>query len=79
MPTGKKLTVNCHTKRAGYVQVGLVGVPGRSVDDCERIFGDHLNAPVTWKSESAINTPVGWPIHVHIKMRSAKLFALEWQ
>ena len=51
MPASKKLTVNCHTKRAGYVQVGLVGVPGRSVDDCERNFGDHLNAPVTWESE----------------------------
>lgn len=61
------------------MQVVLVGVPGRSVDDCDRIFGDHSAVPVTWKGEPDINTPVGWPVYIHVRMRSAKLFALGWE
>ena len=79
MPASGRLSVNVNTKRAGYVQVGLVGVPGRSVDDCNRIIGDQLDASVTWKGEADIQSPVGVPIYMHFKLRSAKLFAFEWR
>ncbi len=77
-PAGRELKLNVRTRRAGEVRVGLVGVPGRSVEDCDPIFGDGLAMPVHWKGQTDIGSKEDKGITLHFKLRAAELFGFEW-
>lgn len=78
LPAGRRLRVNVRTARAGFVRLGVVGAGGRSVDDCTPIVGNEMEKPVHWHGEDDIGAAVGQPVVLHIKMRAAELFAIEW-
>lgn len=78
-PAGRKLKLNVRTRRSGYVRVGLAGVPGRSADDCDPVFGDKPAQVVGWKGVTDIGAPEGAQVTLHFKLRSAELFGLEWE
>jgi len=79
VPPGREIRLNCRTPLAGEIRVGVEGMEGRSVDDCDPIFGDSLSAPVHWRGQSDIGCPEGQPVTLHFKMRAAELFAFEWK
>jgi hypothetical protein len=77
-PAGRELRLNVRTRRGGEVRVGLVGVTGRTVDECDPIVGDSLARVVHWKEQSDIGTNVGERITLHVKLRAAEVFGFEW-
>jgi hypothetical protein len=74
---GQKLLLNFQTQQAGYVRVGIEGIDGRGVDDCDPLEGDQLKAPVTWRGEPSLRVPDGKAAILHFRLRSAKLFSFE--
>jgi len=77
-PAGREMRLNVRTHRAGEVRVGLVGVPQRSVEDCDPIFGDSLSDPVHWKGETDIGTKDGEKVTFEFRLRSAEIFGFEF-
>jgi len=77
-PAGRELRLNVRTRRAGEVRVGLVGIPGRSIEDCDPIFGDDLAMPVHWKGQTDISSKEGEKVTLHFKLRAAEIFGFEW-
>ncbi|MHB0939822.1 MAG: glycoside hydrolase family protein [Armatimonadota bacterium] len=77
-PAGKELRVNFRVPRGGDVRIGLVGVDGRSAQDCDPMHGDETAKIVTWSGSAALNLPNDEPVALHVKLRCAELFALEW-
>ena len=77
-PGGRELRINCRTPMAGEVRVGIDGAEGRSIEDCDPIVGDCTAAPVRWRGQSDIGVADGDPVTLHIKLRAAQIFAIEW-
>jgi len=78
VPDGRVLRLNCGTPMAGEVRVGVVGVEGRSTDDCDPVVGDHSGAVVTWHGQTDPGVAEGEPVTLEFKLRAAELFAVEW-
>jgi hypothetical protein len=76
--TGETLRVNVDIHRAGVLQVGLDKVPGRSLDDCDPIVGDHSSRVVTWRGEKELRVGPGEKVGLQFRMRSGKIFGFEW-
>ena len=90
---GRMLRLNTQVRRAGRLGVqveaprrapagGQQGaelpvLPGRGIDDCDPIYGDHLAHTVTWHGESDLGHAGGEPIVLRFQLRAAKLFAFE--
>lgn len=77
--TGTALRINCKVQRAGEIRVGLAGVTGRSVDNCDPITGDHTERTVTWKGEPQPKVDLNAGVTLRFRMRSADLFGFEWR
>jgi len=78
VPAGRELRLNVRTRHGGAVRVGLVGIPGRTADDCDLIIGDSLTMPVRWKGQFDIGVKEGESVTLHFKLRAAELFGFEW-
>jgi len=78
VPPCRELCVNVRTRKAGMVRVALHDIPGRSIEDCHPISGDHAAATVRWKDQSTIPVEPGRTILLHFTLRAAELFSLEW-
>ena len=77
-PAGRELRLNVRTRRAGEVRIGLVGIPDRSIEDCDPICGDDLAMPVHWKGQTDIGSKEGEKVTLHFKLRAAEIFGFEW-
>ena len=77
-PAGGELRVNCRTPMAGEVRVGVVGVEGRSVEDCEPIVGDHTAAVARWRGCAEVGALEGELVTLHFRLRTAELYSVEW-
>ena len=77
-PSGSKIRVNCRTSVAGELRIGIEGSPGRSIHECRPIVGNQPGAQVTWGSSLTIGERNEEPIVLHIRMRSAQLYSLEF-
>ena len=75
---GRQIRLNCRTPMAGEIRIGVEGVAERSADDCDPITGDHAGAPVHWKGQADIGAAEGAPVLLHVKLRAAELFGIEW-
>jgi hypothetical protein len=78
IPAGKTLHANVRTRKAGMLRIALHDIPGRSLEDADPILGDHVTAPVHWKGDASIPVEPGRTIVLHVKLRAAELFGLEW-
>ena len=74
---GQTLHLNFEVKRAGYLKVGVEGVAGRGLEDCDVLLGNSLKQQVTWKGEASLGLTPGKPVALRFQMRSAKLFSFE--
>jgi hypothetical protein len=81
---GSELVLNFSTSAAGSIQVELQDlagkpIPGRTLDDCPPLFGDAIDAPVTWKGGDDLAALAGQPVRLRIRLRDADLFALQFR
>lgn len=79
--TGKNLILNYATSAAGAIQVEVQDaqgkpIEGRSLADMPVLFGDELDAVVSWKSGSDLSSLIGKPVRFRFVMKDADLFAL---
>ena len=75
-PAGKEIRLNFRTRRSGEIRIGLQDVEGRSIKDCDPLQGDSQDQTVTWRGRSDPVTQ--GPVILHVWMRCAELFSLEW-
>ncbi|MEZ5275119.1 MAG: LamG-like jellyroll fold domain-containing protein [Opitutaceae bacterium] len=81
---GRRLSLNVDTGATGFLQVGLVAGDGRplegyGLDDCIYVNGNDLDATVQWLDRgSDLSALAGQPVRLIIRMRGARLFALQF-
>lgn len=80
---GDRLRLNVHTAGSGSVKVGLLAedgtpIPDFMADDCETISADEIDYEVRWKGAPNLGTLAGKTVRVQLKMRNAKVFALQF-
>jgi hypothetical protein len=78
---GKHLILNYATSAAGSIQVEVQDaqgkpIEGRSLADMPVLFGDELDAVVSWKTGSDLSSFIGKPVRFRFVMKDADLFAL---
>ena len=81
---GSRLVLNVNTSSAGLVRVGLTTpdgkvIPGFAPGDCDRIMTNNVAHVVKWRGKPNVSTLVGKPIRLRFEMRSAKLYAFQFQ
>lgn len=81
---GNRLLLNIDTDATGYAQVGFLDkngkpISGYSVDECIYINGDFIATPVEWlHTGSDVSSLAGKPVQMVIRLRGARLFALQF-
>jgi hypothetical protein len=78
-----RLLLNCSTSAVGSIRVELLGtdgmpLAGRSLGDCQEIYGDELERPVVWKSGVEIPELARTPVRVRVVLRDADLYAFRF-
>jgi hypothetical protein len=81
---GKELLLNVATSAAGSVRIELEDeagqpLPGHSLADCDDVFGDAIERPVTWKHSTDISDLAGRAIRVRFVLRDADVWALRFR
>jgi len=83
VPPGENIRLNASARPTGYIKVAirLFGsgddLPGRSFEDTDRMIGDSLAMPVSWKGETALKHG-GKPVILRFQLKQAKLFGIEF-
>ncbi len=80
---GKRLELNLDTGAGGSAVVELLDEEGRPIsgygfhvaDECN---GNSIRMPVTWRGNGDVSALSGKPVRLHIRMRSARLFAFQF-
>ncbi|MDZ4286852.1 MAG: kelch repeat-containing protein, partial [Prosthecobacter sp.] len=80
---GDKLILNYATSAAGSIQVEIQDedgkpLPGFTLADMPELYGDELEAPVTWKAGSDLSALKGKTVRLRFIMKDADLFALRF-
>jgi len=80
---GTRLELNLDTGAGGYARVELLDesgkpIPGFTFHDADERNGNSVRMPVTWKGDPSLSSLGGKPIRLHIRMRSAKLYAFQF-
>ena len=79
MAPGRTLKINANTKRTGGIWIEVVGVEGRSFEDCTRIFGDRHWTTIQWGDQTDLGFEEGKPITLRFKLDQAEIFGLEFE
>ena len=77
---GSELTINAWTRFGGTVRIGLCEedgtlIPGRSLEDCDRMTGDLMWSTVSWKGQSDISQWERSTVRLHIELTRGWLHA----
>ncbi|REK10746.1 MAG: hypothetical protein DWQ37_14960 [Planctomycetota bacterium] len=80
---GEQLLLNYSTSAAGSVQVEVQDADGKPIEGFELanmppLFGDELEAPITWKTGADLSKLKGQPVRLRIKLKDADLYALKF-
>ena len=88
--TGASMRLNAWTRFGGEILVELAdasndnrrvhapAIEGRSFEDCDPITGDSVSHKVTWKGESDLSQWAGRPVRVRLRMRRARIYAMQF-
>ncbi len=79
--SGDKLVLNYATSAAGSIAVEIQDengkpISGYTIADMTPLYGDELDAAITWKADKTISSLVGKPVRLRFVLRDADLFAL---
>ena len=61
----------------GVAAETATAIPGRSFDDCDAFTGDSTCHTVTWNGESDISQWANRPMRLRVRMRRARLYAIQ--
>ncbi|MBL9123752.1 MAG: hypothetical protein JNG90_08980 [Planctomycetaceae bacterium] len=80
---GRRLELNLDTGAMGTAFVELRDaenqpIPGFTLADCEEIGGNFVNQAVYWRGSTDVSSLAGRPIRVHLQLKRAKLYALQF-
>ena len=81
---GSHLELNVNVAAMGVARVEIQDeqggpIPGFALDDCDRIQFNDVACTVKWKGKSDLSALAGRPVRLKIFMRSAKLYAFQFQ
>ena len=81
MFNGDKLVLNYATSAAGEITVEVQDesgkpLPGYALADMKPLYGDELDASISWKSKQNLMDIVGKPVRLHFVMRDADIYSL---
>ncbi len=76
-----ELRLNFSTSAVGSVRVEIqdesgIPCPGYSLDDCDSVFGDELDRPVTWNGSTDVSSIVAKPVRFRFVMHDADVYAM---
>ncbi|MBN2294920.1 MAG: hypothetical protein JXM70_21005 [Pirellulales bacterium] len=80
---GDTLILNAKVHEGGSIRVALLdennkSLPGRSLEDCLPITGDHLTVPVKWKTGRDVALRAGIPTRMKVELKNAGLFTFQF-
>jgi hypothetical protein len=78
--SGDKLRLNYATSAAGSIAVEIQDqqgktLPGYSLAEMKPVYGDELDAAISWQSRKDVADVAGKPVRLHIVMQDADLFS----
>ena len=81
--SGSQLILNYATSAAGLVRVEVQDengqtLPGFGLDECDELFGDELDAVVSWNGNADLGALQNRPVRLRFTMQEADLFALRF-
>lgn len=82
-PGEVELRVNFSTSAAGSLRCELQDVtgqpiPGFTLKDCDELYGDSLDQPISWKGRREVKPLAGKPIRLRFVIRDADLYAIRF-
>ncbi len=80
---GKRLALNLDTGAGGYAKVEILEesgkpIPGFTFQEADERNGNSVSMPVTWKGNPDIAALSGKAVRLHVRMRSARLYAFQF-
>lgn len=80
---GSRLALNYRTTGGGIMDVALLDaqgtdLPGFSFEDCDTLFGNHIDATVTWNGQDRFSFPPKSTVRLRVRLRDADLFAFQF-
>jgi hypothetical protein len=81
---GSRLELNLDTGAGGLGRVEILNesgepIPGYSMPEADRMNGNNVRAVASWKGKTDVAPLAGKAIRLHLKMRSAKLYAFQFR
>ena len=82
--TGRRLVVNFATHEGGQIGVELQDAGGKPIEgfqlaSCEKLKGDEIEQPVTWRSGAKLADLVGKPVRLRFVLKGADLFSIRFR
>jgi hypothetical protein len=79
-----KLIINYATSASGSVRCEIQDaegnpIPGFAMDECDEIYGDHIERVVTWNGKAELKDLVGTPIRLRFEMSDADLYSIRFR
>jgi len=83
-PGPVELVLNYSTSAAGSIRCEVLDeagepLPGRSLAECEEIFGDDLARPVSWLGSTDLSHVAGKPIRLRFVIKDADLYSIRFR
>lgn len=81
---GRELILNYSTSAVGGVRVELLDaagkvLPGFALEDCDVIFGDHIERAVTWRGSSSVAAHADKPVRLRFTLNDADLYSIRFR
>jgi hypothetical protein len=79
--SGDKFVLNYATSAAGSITVEIQDesgkpLPGYALADMKPLYGDELDAAISWKSKKDVSGIAGKPVRLHFVMRDADIYSI---
>ncbi len=81
---GRELLLNFATSAAGSLKVEVqdeagLPLPGHALADCDDVFGDAIERPVTWKGGTEVGSLAGRTVRLRFVLKDADLWAMRFR
>ncbi|MFM8804924.1 MAG: hypothetical protein ACKOK8_13605, partial [Planctomycetia bacterium] len=82
--TGDTLAINFSTSGGGRIRIGLTDaagepIEGRSLDDCDLVYGDEHDRVVSWGGRETLSDLAGQPVRLVVELKDADLYAIRFE
>jgi hypothetical protein len=80
---GRRLALNLNASSMGEVRVQLAdgegkAIPGFEFDQCDPLYGNHLERVVSWQGKSDLDALASRPVRIGFRLSAAKLYAFQF-